>query len=70
MRLYPAIWYVIAGICLVEALVWCVVLPWESYRYTTGITVDELWRPVLSLAAIGAVLGLGVLAAKSALKRR
>lgn len=68
MRLSRAIVYMIVGILAAEVLVWCVLLPWAHYQYTTGIATHHLWKPVLLLAIIGAALGLGVLAARSALK--
>ena len=70
MKPLPAIIYVIVGVCVAEAVVWCVLLPWMHYQYTTGIATDQLWKPVFCLAVIGGLLGLGAFAARSALKGR
>lgn len=70
MKLSSAMIQVIVGILAAEALVWCVLLPWVHHQYTTGIAADHLWKPVLLLALVGAGLGLGAFAVRSAMKGR
>ena len=60
--------YIVVGIFVAEALTWCVLLPSLHHQYTTGIATNQLWKPVLLLALVGAGLGFGAFRIRSALK--
>ncbi len=62
--------FTVAGVLIVESLVWCALLPWANRHYTTGIERAGLWKPIAFLAVLGAVIGLLVYALQSAMKVR
>lgn len=70
MRLSHSLVYVVVGILVAEALVWCALLPWLHHRYTTGLATNQLWKPVIVLAVVGAALGLAAFATRSVFKSR
>lgn len=45
IKLHPALLYKLGGIGIVEALAWCVLLPWMHHQYTTGIALWASFQP-------------------------